>query len=154
MRNPSRRPTHPGAILREDILPSLGISQAALAEYLGVSRLTVSEILLEKRAVSAEMAMRISKAIGGSPESWLLMQSAVDLWDVAQRFKQDPAKLPKPIPNLAFAWLTEPTCLAYWAVHLVLHDSLQNPLTVFSPARELRQEHVPQRIRYWVCSDI
>jgi len=103
MRNPSRRPTHPGAILREDIFPSLGISQAALAEYLGVSRLTVSEILLEKRAVSAEMAMRISKAIGGSPESWLQMQSAVDLWDVAQRFKQDPAKLPKPIPNLAFA---------------------------------------------------
>ena len=45
MRNPSRRPTHPGAILREDILPSLGISQASLAEYLGVSRLTVSEIL-------------------------------------------------------------------------------------------------------------
>ena len=103
MRNPSRRPTHPGAILREDILPLLGISQAALAEYLGVSRLTVSEILLEKRAVSAEMAMRISKAIGGSPESWLQMQSAIDLWDVTQRFKQDPAKLPKPIPNLAFA---------------------------------------------------
>ena len=103
MRNPSRRPTHPGAILREDILPSLGISQAALAEYLGVSRLTVSEILLEKRAIGAEMSMRISKAIGGSPESWLQMQSAVDLWDVAQRFKQDPAKLPKPIPSLAFA---------------------------------------------------
>mgnify|MGYP003344594594 CR=1 FL=1 len=112
-RNPSRIPTHPGAVLREDILPSLGISQAALAEYLGVSRLTVSEILLEKRAVSAEMAMRISKAIGGSPESWLQMQSAVDLWDVAQRFKQDPAKLPKPIPNLAFAWLAKPTCSVY-----------------------------------------
>jgi addiction module HigA family antidote len=48
-----RRPTHPGAILREDILPALGISQSALAAYLGVSRLTVSEILLEKRLISA-----------------------------------------------------------------------------------------------------
>lgn len=103
LRNPLRRPTHPGAILREDILPSIGISQAALADYLGVSRLTVSEILLEKRAISAEMALRISKTIGGSPESWLQMQSAVDLWDVTQRFKQDPRRLPKPIPNLAFA---------------------------------------------------
>ena len=102
-RNPSRRPTHPGAVLREDILPFLGITQSTLAEYLGVSRLTVSEILLEKRAISAEMALRISKVIGGSPESWLQMQSAVDLWDVCQRFKQNPKNLPRPIPNLVFA---------------------------------------------------
>jgi addiction module HigA family antidote len=103
LRNPLRRPTHPGAILREDILPALAISQSALAEYLGVSRLTVSEILLEKRSISAEMALRISKTVGGSPESWLQMQSAVDLWDVTQRFKADPKKLPRPIPNYAFA---------------------------------------------------
>jgi addiction module HigA family antidote len=103
LRNPLRRPTHPGAILREDILPALAISQSALAEYLGVSRLTVSEILLEKRSISAEMALRISKTVGGSPESWLQMQSAVDLWDVAQRFKANPKKLPRPIPNYAFA---------------------------------------------------
>ena len=93
LRNPLRRPTHPGAILREDILPALAISQSALAEYLGVSRLTVSEILLEKRSISAEMALRISKTVGGSPESWLQMQSAVDLWDVTQRFKADPKNL-------------------------------------------------------------
>ena len=103
LRNPLRRPTHPGAILREDILPALAISQSTLAEYLGVSRLTVSEILLEKRSISAEMALRISKTVGGSPESWLQMQSAVDLWDVTQHFKADPKKLPRPIPNYAFA---------------------------------------------------
>ena len=103
LRNPLRRPTHPGAILREDILPALAISQSTLAEYLGVSRLTVSEILLEKRSISAEMALRISKTVGGSPESWLQMQSAVDLWDATQRFKADPKKLPRPIPNYAFA---------------------------------------------------
>lgn len=103
LRNPLRRPTHPGAILREDILPSLAISQSVLADYLGVSRLTVSEILLEKRAISAEMALRISKTIGGSPESWLQMQAVVDLWEAAQKFKQHPKRLPKPIPNFAFA---------------------------------------------------
>jgi addiction module HigA family antidote len=103
LRNPLCRPTHPGAILRGDILPDLAISQSALAEYLGVSRMTVSEIVLEKRSISAEMALRISKTIGGSPESWLQMQSAVDLWDVTQRFKADPKKLPRPIPNYAFA---------------------------------------------------
>lgn len=94
LRNPNRRPTHPGAILREDILPELEITQAAFANYLGVSRLTVSEILHEKRGVSAEMAVRISKVIGGTPESWLHMQEAVDLWEVEQRFKNNPGSAP------------------------------------------------------------
>jgi addiction module HigA family antidote len=94
LRNPNRRPTHPGAVLREDVLPVLEITQAAFASYLGVSRLTVSEILHEKRGVSAEMAVRISKVIGGTPESWLHMQEAVDLWEVEQRFKSNPASAP------------------------------------------------------------
>lgn len=76
--------------MRQDVLPELGITQAVFANYLGVSRLSVSEILHEKRGVSAEMAVRISKVIGGTPESWLRMQEAVDLWEVAQRFKSDP----------------------------------------------------------------
>lgn len=94
LRNPNRKPTHPGAVLREDILPDLGITQAAFAKYLGVSRLTVSEMLHEKRGISAEMAVRISKVIGGTPESWLHMQEAVDLWAVEQRFKSNPAIAP------------------------------------------------------------
>jgi addiction module HigA family antidote len=100
LRNPNRRPTHPGAILREDILPELSITQAALANYLGVSRLTVSEILHEKRGISAEMAVRISKVIGGTPESWLHMQEAVDLWEVEQKFFSNPAIGPIPMKPL------------------------------------------------------
>ena len=98
--NPNRRPTHPGAILREDILAELDITQAAFANHLGVSRLTVSEILREKRGVSAEMAVRISKVLGGTPESWLRMQEAVDLWEVEQRLKSQPAIAPMTIKPL------------------------------------------------------
>lgn len=94
LRSPNRRPTHPGAILREDILPELGITQVVLASHLGVSRLTVSEIIHEKRGVSAEMAVRISRVIGGTPESWLHMQEALDLWEVEQKFKNDPSIAP------------------------------------------------------------
>ena len=103
LRNPSRRPTHPGAILREDILPELDITQAAFANHLGVSRLSVSEILHEKRGVSAEMAVRLSKVIGGTPESWLHMQEAVDLWEVEQRFKSNPAIAPMAMKQLIAA---------------------------------------------------
>jgi len=56
LRNHNRRPTHPGAILREDVLPGLDISQGKLAELLGVSRLTVSQVLHEHRALSPDMA--------------------------------------------------------------------------------------------------
>lgn len=103
LRNPNRRPTHPGAILREDIFPEINITQTALANYLGVSRLTVSEILHEKRGISAEMAVRISKVIGGTPESWLHMQEALDLWEVEQRFISNPAIAPIPMKPLIAA---------------------------------------------------
>ena len=69
LRNANRRPTHPGAILREDILPELGITKAVLASHLGVSRLSVSEILHEKRGVSAEMAVLIARVIGVLPKA-------------------------------------------------------------------------------------
>jgi len=85
LRNPNRRPTHPGAVLREDVLPALDISQGRLAELLGVSRLTVSQLLHEHRALSPDMAMRLEKLLGTSAESWLRMQEAVDLWDTRQQ---------------------------------------------------------------------
>lgn len=85
LRNASRRPTHPGTILREDVLPGLGITQAKLAELLGVSRLTVSQILNQHRALTADMAMRLEKLLGSSAESWLRMQEAVDLWNSRQQ---------------------------------------------------------------------
>jgi addiction module HigA family antidote len=103
LRNINRKPTHPGAILREDVLPELGITQAVFANHLGVSRLTVSDLLHEKRGVSAEMAVRISKVIGGTPESWLHMQEALDLWEVEQRFISNPAIAPIPMKPLIAA---------------------------------------------------
>ena len=85
LRNPKRRPTHPGAILREDVLPALEIPQARFAELLGVSRLTVSQLLHEHRALSPDMAMRLEKLLGTSAESWLRMQEAVELWEARQQ---------------------------------------------------------------------
>jgi addiction module HigA family antidote len=84
LRTPNRRPTHPGAILREDVLPALKMTQTEFAELLDVSRLSVSELLHEKRALSPEMAVRIGTLLNTSPESWLRMQTAVDLWTVQQ----------------------------------------------------------------------
>jgi len=80
----NRRPTHPGAVLREDVLPELGISQTEFARLLGVGRLSVNELLHEKRACSPEMAARLGKLLGTSAASWLNMQTALDLWEVEQ----------------------------------------------------------------------
>lgn len=84
LRDPKRRPTHPGAILREDVLPALNMTQKEFADWIGVSRLTVSEILNEKRTITPDMAMRLGKALGNGPEIWLRMQQALDLWELAQ----------------------------------------------------------------------
>jgi addiction module HigA family antidote len=84
LRDPRRRPTHPGEILREDVLPALGVTQGEIAKRLGVSRLTVSELLREKRAVSPDMALRLARLLNTTPESWLNMQQAVDLWELGR----------------------------------------------------------------------
>jgi addiction module HigA family antidote len=84
LRDPNRKPTHPGAILREDVLPALGMTQTKFAQCLMVSRLTVSELLHEKRSLSPDLAARIGKLTRTTPESWLHMQAAVDLWEVGQ----------------------------------------------------------------------
>lgn len=78
------RPIHPGEMLREDFLPDYGLTVSALAEALGVSRQTVNELLRERRTVSPEMALRLSRLFGNSPEFWINAQRAVDLWDAAE----------------------------------------------------------------------
>lgn len=85
LRDPARRPTHPGEILREDVLPALGLTQKEFADNLGVSRVTVSEILHEKRGVTPDMAIRLGKLLGNGPEIWLRMQQSVDIWTLEQR---------------------------------------------------------------------
>ena len=89
LRDRRRAPTHPGAILREDVLPALRMSQQAFADRLGVSRVTVNTLLQERRDLSAELAARIAKLLGHTPESWIRMQEALDLWRIAQ----DPSRL-------------------------------------------------------------
>lgn len=80
LRDPNRCPTHPGVLLREDVLPELRLSQGLLAQRLGVSRRTVSELLHARRAVTPDMALRLARLVGGTAEGWLRMQAAYDLW--------------------------------------------------------------------------
>ena len=84
-RSRHRKPTHPGAILREDVLPSLGLSQTELADRLGVSRRTVSQILHEHRPLTPDMAIRLAHFLGTTPESWLNMQQALDVWQLERK---------------------------------------------------------------------
>ena len=73
-------PTHPGEMLREDFMPDFNLTTAGLAEKLDVSRQTVNELLLKRRAVSPNMALRLSRLFGNTPEFWLNAQQACDLW--------------------------------------------------------------------------
>ena len=88
-----RRPTHPGEILREDFLPDFGLTVARLAEAVGVSRQSVNDLLRERRALRPDMALRLARLFGNSPEFWLNAQRAIDLWDAAQAIKADVARI-------------------------------------------------------------
>ncbi len=74
-----KNPVHPGAIVREDCLKPLRLSATQGAKRLGVGRQTLSNLVNEKATVSIEMAYRLSKAFGSTPETWLGMQLAYDL---------------------------------------------------------------------------
>lgn len=80
LRDKKRQPTHPGEILREDVLPALGLTQMEFANRLGVSRRTVSELLHERRPVTPDMAIRLGRLLGNGPEIWLRMQQTLELW--------------------------------------------------------------------------
>ena len=77
----ARKPTHPCEVLREEFMPDYGLTVASLAKRLGVSRQSVNEVVRERRAVSTEMAMRLSRLFGTSAEYWLNLQRNVDLWE-------------------------------------------------------------------------
>lgn len=80
--SPKRRPTHPGAVLREDVLPALAMTQSELAERLGVSRVTVSQVLHERRELTPDFAVRLGRLLSTTAESWLAMQVALDVWEL------------------------------------------------------------------------
>lgn len=96
---PGIRPVHPGEMLREDVLPALGKSKAEIARLLGVSRQTLYDVLNEKQPVTANLALRIGKLVGGGAEIWLAMQQSHDL-EIAERAL---AKELKTIPTLQAA---------------------------------------------------
>jgi addiction module HigA family antidote len=82
-------PPHPGEFIRSVYLEPLELSARALAEKLAVSPSTLNRIITDKSGVSAEMALRLSKSLGRSPESWLAMQDAYDLWQAKRNAKLD-----------------------------------------------------------------
>jgi addiction module HigA family antidote len=73
-------PIHPGAVLQDEIEEE-GLTQSALAKHIGVLPKTINEICRGKRGISAEMAMKLSKALGGSPQFWLNLQNN---WELSQ----------------------------------------------------------------------
>ena len=81
----TRKATHPGEVLLEDVIKPLGVTITQAAKDLGVTRKTLSELVNQKASLSPEMAVRIGKATGTSPESWLAMQMKVDLWNAGQK---------------------------------------------------------------------
>ena len=88
-----RGPTHPGEMIREDFLPDYDLTVSSLAQALGVSRQSINELLRERRAVSPEMALRLGRLFGNSPEFWLNAQRALDLWRAAETLKQEVARI-------------------------------------------------------------
>ena len=80
-------PPHPGEILREDVLPELGITVTDAAEQLGVARVTLSRMINGRAAISADMAIRLAQWLGGSAEVWLRAQLQYDLWHAEKNSK-------------------------------------------------------------------
>ena len=78
-------PPHPGSIVRRQRLDTLGLSITRAAQGLGITRKALSDMENEKTGVSVEMAFRLSKAFGSSPETWLGMQMAFDVWRLRDR---------------------------------------------------------------------
>ncbi len=81
-------PPHPGGVVRRQCLEPLGLSVTEAASALGVTRQALSDVVNEKAGISVDMAIRLSKAFGSSPETWLGMQMAYDLWQARRRFDE------------------------------------------------------------------
>jgi antitoxin HigA-1 len=91
-RNSNRCPTHPGALLREDVIPATGRAKAEIAQLLGISRQHLYDILRERKPVSPAVAVRLGKLFGDGAGVWVRMQAAYDTWN-AER-EEDVSKIP------------------------------------------------------------
>jgi antitoxin HigA-1 len=82
-----QNPPHPGGIVRRQCLEPMGLSVTEAAEGLGITRQALSDLVNERAGISVDMAIRLSKAFGSSPETWLGMQMAYDLWQARDRIR-------------------------------------------------------------------
>ncbi len=97
MRKMTRRPTHPGNIIKEDYLLPLSITIKDMAATLCVSRKTLSKIINERGSITPDMALRLSRALDTTPDFWLDLQKNFDLWQ-AETESQEWKKV-KPFPQ-------------------------------------------------------
>lgn len=93
-RRPRQVPVHPGEILREDVLPAMGISVSAAARDLRVSPQMLHKILDGTTGITPEMAVRLGKFCGNGPTLWLRMQQAWDLWEAERRLAGEVRRIP------------------------------------------------------------
>lgn len=97
-------PPHPGLTLRDDVLPTLGLTVTKAAQQLGVSRVTLSRVLNGRAAISPDMALRLEAwlgaARGGDARAWLAQQTTYDMWQAEQRLKARPLRV-QPAPMMA-----------------------------------------------------
>ena len=87
-------PTHPGEILREDVLPAIRISRTEIARLLGISRQHLYDVLNEKKPVTPQMALRLGRMFGNSPGFWLRLQQEHDLRILAPKMAEELAAIP------------------------------------------------------------
>jgi addiction module HigA family antidote len=96
-----RPPIHPGEIIREDVLPALGLSVSEAAPRLGISRQQLHRILAGTHPVTPEMALRIGRLAGNGPGIWLRLQQAHDLWYAEQRLHDELARIEPATSNVS-----------------------------------------------------
>jgi len=97
-----RRPTHPGELLREEILPACDLTQIELARLMGVSRRTISEIIHERRPVTTDTAHRLARVFNTTPEFWLNLQQSIDLWETFKSNRKEYNQI-KPLAKVKVA---------------------------------------------------
>jgi len=90
----TRRPTHPGELFRDIVLPELGLSVSEAARQLGVSRQTLHAVMSARSAVTAEMALRLGRFCGNGPGLWMRMQQAFDLWQAQSELTGELDRIP------------------------------------------------------------
>ena len=86
-------PPHPGEVLRDGVFADTGITVTDFAQRIGVTRVALSRVLNGKAGISADMAVRIVAALGGSAESWLHMQADFELWQAEKTLKREVSKI-------------------------------------------------------------